>query len=266
MGHSQEYRKFCGILSGLQENPQIHALNQSPAKGSVKLRLKGNKLYILGCFKNLSSKYVAAHIHRGNPGINGPVVFTLTTKVSCNGGSFSPCLNRFILTEQQIVELVTGEYYINVHSINYPNGEIRAQIYEKSKTDKCGCDSGKCKQYLALVSGTNEVPPTNSTASGKIFASLNGNTLTISGSFTGLSSNYVGSHIHQGAAGVNGPVLFTLNPVTNLPPLSGEYFTVNNVFLLTDNQKILLHQSELYVNIHSVNFPNGEIRAQLIAL
>jgi CHRD domain-containing protein len=66
----------------------------------------------------------AAHIHDGAPGTNGPVVIGLTktsdTTFTLPAGS--------ILTEAQYATLRAGNYYVNVHSAAYPDGEIRAQI------------------------------------------------------------------------------------------------------------------------------------------
>lgn len=256
-------KKFCGILSGLQENPPVYALNQAPAKGHIKVLLYKNNLYVSGRFSHLSSPYIASHIHQGAVGVNGPVVqgFPLEAKLSCDklSGSFDSCRNKFSLTEEQKELLLNGQYYINVHSVNYPGGEIRAQILPKK--------GKKCKQYIAILSGENEVPPVTGTqGTGKVVAVLNCDKLSLTGSFTALTSNYAASHIHQAPPGSNGPVVFALNPVTNLPPLSGNYYLIDNTFTLTNTQKVTLDASGFYINIHTANYPGGEIRGQLFSL
>lgn len=266
MGRCKESRRFCGILTGLQENPPIHAVNQAPASGNVKVILKEHRMYVCGRFKNLSTPYTASHVHIGNPGINGPVVFPLTATLTNNqrNGSFDPCLNRFTLTNEQRDALLNGQYYVNIHTTQYPNGELRSQLLPKRKSTRC--HKSECRQYLAILSGAEEVPPVETEATGKIVASLNGNKLKLNGSFTALGSDYTASHIHRGAAGVNGPVVFNLNATLNLPPLSGQYFLSDNIFILTESQKATLNASEFYVNIHTIDFPNGEIRGQLVPL
>ena len=73
--------------------------------------------------------------------------------------------------------------------------------------------------------------------------------------FQSLSSNETGAHIHSGAIGVPGPILFplpTTNPVIN--------FAISPTAQQVTDLKAGLH----YQNVHSTNFANGEIRGQLL--
>ncbi|MEP5047655.1 MAG: CHRD domain-containing protein, partial [Balneola sp.] len=63
--------------------------------------------------------------------------------------------------------------------------------------------------FETTLSGSNEVPTVTTSANGSITATLNGNELTVEGSFEGLSSAYAASHLHAGMAGEAGGVLFT---------------------------------------------------------
>lgn len=65
-----------------------------------------------------------AHIHRGAPGVNGPIVFTLK---SANEGGFKGCSSRSEWLEDQI-EANPSAYYVNLHTAEYPNGAIRGQL------------------------------------------------------------------------------------------------------------------------------------------
>ena len=69
------------------------------------------------------------------------------------------------------------------------------------------------------------------------------------------------AHIHQGAAGVNGPIVVTLatgnftSASDCVPPDSGDKF---------DLRDILINPSGYYVNVHTLpNFGPGAIRGQL---
>jgi len=79
-------------------------------------------------FSGLSSTQTAAHIHGpAAPGQNAPPLFSLPE------GTFGDLLWIFAptagLSEQdQVTALKTGRLYVNVHSANYPNGEIRGQL------------------------------------------------------------------------------------------------------------------------------------------
>jgi len=78
-------------------------------------------------FSNLGANESAAHIHTGAPGVAGPVTFPLPTP--------TPPANNFAFadmpispTTQQVSDLRSGIHYMNVHSSNFPNGEIRGQL------------------------------------------------------------------------------------------------------------------------------------------
>ena len=107
---------------------------------------------------------------------------------------------------------------------------------------------------LAL-SGANEVPAvtTPASATGTITVAPDH---SVSGSVTATGMAPTAAHIHQGAAGVNGPVIV---PLTQ----SGNVFTVPAGAKLTDAQYDAYKAGNLYVNIHSAAHPGGEIRVQL---
>jgi hypothetical protein len=65
------------------------------------------------------------------------------------------------------------------------------------------------------------------------------------------------AHIHEGAPGVNGPVIVPLNRI------SENSFVAPNGAKLTDAQYTAYKAGNLYVNVHSAKFPNGEVRAQI---
>lgn len=106
------------------------------------------------------------------------------------------------------------------------------------------------------------VPVTNATAgtisgTGWVSATLEGNTLTVRGSFEGLSSSATAAHIHMAAPGQNGPVIIPLE-VTN--DTSGE---ITGNAELNEEQLQQLRDHHLYVMVHSEDNPGGELRAWL---
>ena len=255
--------KFCGVLSGNQENPVV----ATGASGFVKATLKGHTLTVSGRFRDLSSPLFpvgqlgAAHVHGpALPGQNAGVLFQLTVIPGPGNlsGKFEACQNRFTLTDEQRQFLRDGLLYVNIHTQTWQSGEIRAQLLPK--------EGDCCKQYIANLSSLNEVPPVTSTATGVIVASLNCRTLTLSGSFSGLSSAFQAAHIHLGATGINGPVIYPLNVVTLLPNTAGNLLRANNSFTLTKDQLAALKAGGLYINVHSATFPAGEIRGQILRL
>jgi hypothetical protein len=67
-----------------------------------------------------------AHIHRGAPGVNGPVVFALKP---ANEGGYKGCASGSEWTQDRI-DNNPGAFYVNVHTAQYPNGAIRGQLHQ----------------------------------------------------------------------------------------------------------------------------------------
>ena len=112
--------------------------------------------------------------------------------------------------------------------------------------------------FLATLNGTSETPANASTASGSASFTYNPTTYVLSGTVTFTGVTPTAAHIHKGAAGVAGSVVFPLGSTTITSPVS---FTSAP---LDATQQSDLMANLYYVNIHSTAFPNGEIRGQLI--
>lgn len=123
--------------------------------------------------------------------------------------------------------------------------------------------------FTAKLTGYQETQTVLTEASGEVTATLTGNVLVVTGQFQNLSSPIApvavsGAHIHAGLAGQDGNVEFTLVPTLAVDSLSGSFSGLTNTFTLTPNQILALDQHGLYVNIHTVAYPAGEIRGQLL--
>ncbi len=106
------------------------------------------------------------------------------------------------------------------------------------------------------LSGAEEVPPaaTRGTGAGTI---LVGEDRTVSGSVRTTGFNATMAHIHLAPRGANGPVIV---PLTR----SGEdTWTVPSGAKLTDAQYQAYKAGNLYVNVHSAQYPGGEVRGQI---
>ena len=117
------------------------------------------------------------------------------------------------------------------------------------------------------MSGDQEVPPVQSTASGTASASLTGNLLRVTGSFQGLTSDLMAvqgsaAHVHDGPMGQAGPVVFNLRVTPGADNRSG---TFDGEMLLDQNQLAALQAGRYYVNVHTTGNPAGELRGQLAA-
>jgi CHRD domain len=111
--------------------------------------------------------------------------------------------------------------------------------------------------YKATINGPSEVPANASAATGTATLVFNTTTkiFTVTVNFTGIAAT--NGHIHKGAVGVSGGVIF---PFT-LPITSPVTYTSA---ALDATQEADLVGGLYYVNLHTAAFPGGEIRGQLI--
>lgn len=229
---------FSTLMSGDQEMPA----NTSGANGYGTVVLDPVTKNLSGVLVTNSIVGTAAHIHIGLPGVNGPVVIPLA-----GGPTVWTVPAGTILTDVQIADLAAGAYYFNVHSTAAPGGEIRGQLTRQLR-------------FVAL-SGANEVPAVASAATGTGVLAFDPVTSQISGfvQTSGIVGN--AAHIHEGAAGVNGGIIV---PLAETPVGSGRW-TVPAGSILTPAQAISFNANALYVNVHSLANPGGEIRGQILS-
>ena len=110
-------------------------------------------------------------------------------------------------------------------------------------------------QQLTLT-GAGEVPPVTTSASGTAAVTINPDrSVSVKVTVTGMTAT--ASHIHEGAAGANGPVIV---PFTKT---GDNAFASPDGAKLTESQYASYKAGNLYVNVHSAAHPGGEIRAQI---
>jgi hypothetical protein len=105
------------------------------------------------------------------------------------------------------------------------------------------------------LAGDQEVPPVKSAGTGTGTITI-GADKSVSGSVTTTGIAATAAHIHEAAAGTNGPVII---PLTK----SGDTYAVPPGAKLTDAQFASFQAGKLYVNAHTAANPGGEIRGQL---
>jgi hypothetical protein len=108
-----------------------------------------------------------------------------------------------------------------------------------------------------ILYGTSEVPPITTSAYGTGTLNIMRDRSVIA-TVNALYMTATAAHIHEGAAGANGPVIV---PFTKI---SDNVFVAPDGAKLTDAQYASYKAGNLYVNVHSAKYPGGEVRAQLV--
>ncbi|HSQ23176.1 MAG TPA: PQQ-dependent sugar dehydrogenase, partial [Pyrinomonadaceae bacterium] len=160
--------------------------------------------------------------------------------------------DKFDIKESETL-LIGRDFGITTDIQSGPNGNLfvvsntNGSVYEISGKQPA--------LFTANLTGAQETPPNNTTATGSatLLLSPDEATARVSLNFSGLTSAQTDAHIHgPGGSGVIAPILFPL-PNGNISDFE---------ITLTPTDVANLKNGLLYINVHSANFPNGEIRGQ----
>ena len=110
--------------------------------------------------------------------------------------------------------------------------------------------------FEATLNGTSVVPTNASTATGSASLMFNTTTKIFSITVTHSIASPTNGHIHKAASGDNGGPVFPFTSFTSPITLTSDP--------LDATQEADLNGGLYYVNIHTNDFPGGEIRGQLI--
>jgi hypothetical protein len=135
------------------------------------------------------------------------------------------------------------------------------------------CEEDNETNFTAPLAGASEVPPVTTSASGRADFTHNEDTDTIDFALnvTNISNGFA-AHIHSGTAGVNGPILVTLFMGPNTGPnftgqLASGTIDAGDITGMTVAQLVAaMRGGQTYVNVHTDQNPNGEIRGQIVNL
>jgi hypothetical protein len=119
-------------------------------------------------------------------------------------------------------------------------------------------------EIFATMDGLQEVPANETTATGNVSGLYDdvSNSFAWLVNFSGLLGGAAsGGHFHQAAVGSNGPIQINFTD-----QVSGKFSgSANGISVLSDAQEVALLNNGFYANIHTPEFPGGEIRGQLAA-
>ena len=131
-------------------------------------------------------------------------------------------------------------------------------------SDTGGCvENSDLDALRAMLTPDAEVPPVVSSASGSATFVLDTTTQVLYYALhVAEIDNITMAHIHAGAAGVNGPVVQFLYDGS---PLFDPANPISGTIQLTAMEASDLLSGDFYVNVHTSDFPGGEIRGQIAA-
>jgi len=137
------------------------------------------------------------------------------------------------------------------------------------------------KVFTAHLAGDNEVPPVDSKGQAQaIFTLSEDGTALHYKLIVANTKNVTQAHIHCGEAGINGPVVvflfgFVAGGVNQNGVLAEGTITSTNIIPRPDSEACMgglatfenllerIRNGSVYVNVHTVDFQNGEIRGQI---
>ena len=194
-----------------------------------------------------------AHFHNASYGSDGPIVKDITFVGGHAEGEWTASDVTQPLTPELMAELLAGRIYINVHTTDYSEGEIRGNV-------------GGVFGFTAQLSGEQVVQPVTTDASGTAafflfpHESSAGYVLEFLMTVQGLT--VIEAHFHNAATGENGPIVKTIIFEGNFG--GGEWYWNDTVDPLTDDLVTELLKGNIYVNIHTSANEGGELRGQVL--
>ncbi|MEM8528387.1 MAG: CHRD domain-containing protein [Bacteroidota bacterium] len=250
---------FVSTLSGASQTEFVN----TDAYGQAIIEYTNGVSTVTGSFAGLDSDFNlnaggGAHIYDAYAGSSGEIVQRLNVVLGedSQSGTFAAEDNNFNLEADDIASLFDRGQYISLVTTDQVNGAIRGQLLPYANA-----------YFTTTLSGSNQLLPIETGASGALKAELRGNELVISGSFNNLMANASeeDASLRIGAAGTVGLELSKLQPELSADTRAGTYRPAQNTFTLTDVEVRNLRQDDLYVNIISPAFASGELRGQLLA-
>ncbi|MEJ2596263.1 MAG: CHRD domain-containing protein [bacterium] len=172
--------------------------------------------------------------------------------------------------------LALAAFVLVFTSCEKQENEIIKQEQQQLTSEMKSGNSGK--NFTAHLSGDEEVPPVETNATGQAIFKLrsNGTELHYKLIVANIEDVFM-SHIHLAPSGANGPVVAWLYPSAPPPVLiPGPYNGVLAEGVITSEDLVgplagmelsellaKFNNGECYVNVHTLDFPSGEIRGQI---
>lgn len=204
---------------------------------------------------SLSGAIVAAHYHQGEVGVSGGVLIDLAAAINGRG-----LMGTVALTANASLNaMLRGETYLNIHTTLNAAGEIRGQMYRAAR-----------EGYTLSLDGGQEVPSVSTDAYGTGIVTIDRNRTNAHYMIvvSDLSGPLSMAHFHNAAAGANGGVVYNLTPsfsgMDTTDAAYGYWTDMDAMMPFMAMNEVQFRNDEIYVNIHTMMHPNGEVRGQVM--
>jgi CHRD domain-containing protein len=134
-GAQNRANEFTATMKGSNESPK----GPSSASGTFTVQFKNGQACYRMSVKGLGAKPVAAHIHKGAAGVNGPIRIDLKIGANTFKGTSPRVAQKCVPAKASVVSAIRRNpsgWYANVHTSKNPGGAARGQL----KADTHGND------------------------------------------------------------------------------------------------------------------------------
>jgi Cu/Zn superoxide dismutase len=124
MAGAQSSKEWDATMKGSSESPK----GPSSASGTFKVEFRNGQACYTMSVKGLGAAPVAAHIHKGKAGVNGPIVVDLKPAFK---GTSPRVSKKCVTASASVVSAIRKNpsgYYANVHTSKNPAGAARGQL------------------------------------------------------------------------------------------------------------------------------------------
>ena len=179
-----------------------------------------------------------------------------------------------IVISSLIVFVIPTKYISNVTGgLNNKNGNVPNSAADTVAASFLQSAYGQpqLQQFTAKMTGTQEVPPKDTKATGTATFVPTPDQMTLAYRVDSNTNYNTMANIHKGKAGENGPIVvtfFTSTPGGIVPFTAHGNLRANDLEGPLAGKQIadlikMIKDGDAYVNVHTVQNPNGEIRGQI---
>ncbi len=119
---------FTATLSGDQEAPPVQS--NGTGTGTFTLNAAATELTFEFTASGLSGPVTFAHFHKPAVGVAGGVLFEITDTITENADGTLTASGTWPVNASDVTALLDGNVYVNLHTADHQDGEIRGQLLE----------------------------------------------------------------------------------------------------------------------------------------